>query len=295
MNKKILIAAIGAVMVAGPVIAQADAKYSGRILRELTSVSGNPGGVGDGLMGGDNGHSRLQFDGSSDMGFVRMAWDIRANTFKQREQYAGLKLGNGKLSFGRLGNAYAGALNIDPLKATFMEIRKKSVSKVNSFNSGMLGYAMKMGDMSVNVQYGPAYVDQLGTPNNPYDVGFKGKFGGVTVGAAIESDSAGNSSTGVVAKMKFGDIGVGISAESVDGAYIGGGAAGTTSTSYTVLVGMKMGGMNIDLAAGQNSTDSRTLMRVGLTKKFDKKARLYAGFISYNDITMIGGGLRVDL
>jgi len=287
MNKKILIAVIGAAMAGTSIAAAADLKISGRVYRQM-AVSG-PSGFASATS--DDGHSRLQFDASNDSGFARLAWDTRGGV-AQRELMAGLNVGGGKFDMGRLASAYAGAVSIDAYTATMWELRTNAGSKVSSFNNGRLGFRTKAGDMKVNVQYGPGDVDG-GAAAAPYEVALTGKAGDISFGLGAHTNNSGNASMGLKGKMKFGDIGVALAYESADGAYIDGGAAGTAQAVYALDVSMKMGGMGVNATYG-NNPNTGTLMRLALTKKMGKKTRVHAGYINYNNASIIGGGVRVD-
>lgn len=314
MNKKILSLAVAAA-VAAPMAAQADVKISGAVARDIYSSDGT-------LVGGDSGTSKLVIDGSNDTGFARMAWDIRqaygaaattTTTIKgaktkpgwgmaQREQEAGLKIGGGAIVVGRQASAYAKAVTIDSMNATFLEARKRpgGTSKVASFNSGMLGYRAKFGGVGINVQYGPAYSDMSGgVAKNPILVGVKAKLGPVDLGVGYQGDTAGNPTTGVRAKMKFGNFGVGVSIESADGNYTGGGSAAGSADSLVFIDGRFGfgGGMSVGAGIGSNTTASTTFYRVDFTMKMGDKSRLYVGLSdsSVANNQRAGLGIRVDL
>jgi len=183
MNKKILSLAVAAA-VAAPMAVQADVKISGSVARDMyneTNVN---------LKGGDFGTSKLNIDASEGDAMLRMAWDIRPAATKSpvavmpaREQEAGIKVGGATIKIGRQANAYAGAVTIDAMNATFLEARNAigGTSKTASFVSGLLGLSMKAGDVGINVQYGPAYKDMY-TLTNPVIAGVTFKAGPVDLG-----------------------------------------------------------------------------------------------------------------
>jgi hypothetical protein len=300
MNKKILSLAIAAA-VAAPMAAQAEVKFSGSVARDLYNETGKN------LVGGDLGTSKLTIDASEGDAFLRMAWDIRQSygatsaadpkgePLIQREQYAGIKVGGAKIMLGRQANAYAGAVTVDAMNATFLEARKANgaTSKTASFVSGLLGVGVKAGEVDIMVQYGPAYKDMMSVTNPVIaSVGFKA--GPATIKVGYETLTSNKTNTGISAKFKAGPVNLGVVVENADSSVVGGGAAGSNTLAF-VDAAMDMGGMVLGVGLGTNSTTSKTFSRVSVTKKMGK-ASVYAG-VSNDGASKqrAGAGLRVDM
>jgi hypothetical protein len=317
MNKKILSLAVAAA-VAAPMAAQADVTVNGAVSRDMYNESISGGGSG--FVGGDSGTSKLEINVKEGNAFAKIAFDIRpaampgsasysvpttasgATTASStlygmpaREQYAGVKTGGLSISVGRLASAYAGTLKVDTMTANFLEARNRAggVSKVASFNSGMLGFSGSAGDISYNLQYGPAYVDYYGYSDNPVEAGVKFAAGPATVGLGFQSDKDGNSTAGVSAKMKFGDIAVGASYENDSGGYGAGCTAGTACNMIFADVAMPMGAGTAGLGIGSNTDASTTFARVSWQMKVSGAATLTVGGSSADGDTRMGAGLAV--
>jgi hypothetical protein len=293
MNKKILSLAIAAA-VAAPMAAQAEVKISGSVARDLYNQTTKN------LQGGDSGTSKLNIDASEGDAFLRMAWDVRAaaiNTTTKlsssnaamvaREQYAGIKLGGGKLMVGRQANLASTVIyGADTLNATFLEARGKSggTNTVASFDSGLLGYSMNAGDVSIAVAYGVADKDMGATTNaTQAKVGFKA--GPVDLAIGYDKDNAGSvDTTAISGKMKFGEVKLNVLVEQ--------------DNSQSIVFAdatMPLGGMDVNLGLGSNTTTSSTWTRVAVVKQMGK-ARVYAGADNQQGGTQrVGAGLRVDM
>ena len=211
-----------------------------------------------------------------------------------REQYAGVKVGGVSISIGRLASAYAGTLKVDTMTANFLEARARAggVTKVSSFNSGMLGIAGGAGDVSYNVQYGPAYKD-MGMGDNPVEAGVSFKAGEVGIGLGYSQDTGGESTAGVSAKMKFGDVSLGASYENDNGGHAAGCSAGTGCNLMFVDAAMPMGSGTIGLGVGTNTDASTTFGRLSYQMKMGD-AKLTIGGSSADSETRVGAGLAVS-
>ena len=300
MNKKILSLAVAAA-IAAPVAAQADVSVNGAVARDMYSEDT---GTGSGLVGGDSGTSKLEFNVKSGDAFAKIAFDIRPAATKPtasaqmpaREQYAGIKTGGLSISIGRLANAYAGALKVDTMTANFLESRNFSggVTKVPSFVSGLLGFSGSAGDVGYNVQYGPAYVDMGMGTDNPIIAAVTFKAGEVGIGLGYHSNSAGNSTAGISAKMKFGDIALGVSYENDSGGYNTDNTAGTASNIVFADVAMPMGSGTVGLGLGSNTDASTSFARLSYQMKVGDAAKVTVGGRSADGDTRIGAGLAVS-
>ncbi len=302
MNKKILTAAIGAAMIAGPLAAQADLKISGRVAGELIS------NTGPGIVFGDTGNTRLQFDASNDSGgYLRMAMDMRplfgpvgAASPLGRDAYLGLKGDFGSLQAGTMANV---GKNIegDPFIATFLEMRNNAVKGgsygSSSFNATMIQYANKIGDAKIKVQYD---LTDNGGKKGDLGASVKTKLAGATVFVSYnnEGNVAGGGFYKLGGAMKFGDIKGKFQYESDTT----GGVSGTTWV-LGAEVGLGDGAM-VDVSysdTGQDGTNA--WYRVGYVKKLNKKTRWFVGVTQNGgsklgttaNTSTYGGGMRVDI
>jgi hypothetical protein len=285
MNKKIISLAIAAA-VAAPMAAQADVKISGSVARDLWSSS-------SALAGGDMGTSKLNIDASEGDAFLRMAWDIRAAAINTaatasamiaREQYAGIKLGGGKLSVGRTANQASKVIyGADRMNATFLEARGAAgaTDKVASFDSGTIGFDMKVGDVDFGINYGPAYKDMYSL-TNIVNAMASFKAGPVALKVGYDTSSANANTTAVSAGMKFGEVDVTVLAEN------------STNNIIFADVSMPLGGMTVGLGIGSDTTASQTFSRLSVEKKMGK-AKVYAGVSDAAGTQKAGAGLRVDI
>jgi hypothetical protein len=301
MNKKILSLAVAAA-IAAPMAAQADVSVNGAVSRDMYAEDT---GAGSSLVGGDSGTSKLEFNIKSGNAFGKIAFDIRpaatqaGSATKQampaREQYAGIKTGGLSITIGRLASAYAGTLKVDTMTANFLEARNFSggVTKVSSFNSGMLGFAGAAGDVSYNVQYGPAYVDMGYGTDNPIEAGVKFKAGDIGLGLGFQSDKNGEATAGIAAHMKFGDIGLGVSYENDSGGYNADNTGGTASNMIFADVAMPMGSGTLGLGLGSNTDAGTTFARVSYQMKVDAAKVTFGGRSADGD-TRIGAGMAVS-
>lgn len=318
MNKKILTAAIGAALIAGPLAAQADLKISGRIAGSLYSEDGT-------IQFQDHGNTRLQFDVKDDSGwFARLAKDLRLGRLRttaapititsattttftvvgndqslrtDRDQYVGYKGGMGSFSFGRIPGAVKN-LEKDPFIATFLEYRTALVKGgslgSSSFRNSLIQYSNKFGDASVKVQYGP---DDVHGTKGDIHLGIKAKAMGANVFLGYNNlGDSGNTFYKLGASMKFGDMKGKFYYES-DGSR----AAGDETTW---VLGGEMGlgdGQIIDVSySDKGTTRGSSAYRVAYMKKASKKARYWIGYTQNGsgntaDAATYGAGARVDL
>ncbi len=295
MNKKVLVAAIAAAMVAP--VAQADLKISGRTALELVSEDGN-------INAQDYGNQRLQFDISQDNWFGRYALDMRYSKWfdatgsnsKFRDFYTGVKTDVGSFSAGRLAGA---GKNIegDRYVGTFLELRNAFVKGGKYGSSGfvdnMIQWSNKVGGASVKVQYNPT---DNGGAKGDLGLGVKAKAGAADVFLAYNNQGDSNTYWKIGGKMGFGDITARLVYENDDGQ--------TEAASFALGADMSLGnGMvaTVDYS-DKGETRSEAAYRLGIYKKFSKKAHLWAGYTqngsSSNTTTAIaayGVGVRVDI
>lgn len=299
MNKKILSAAIGAALVAGPLAAQADLKISGRLAADITSADG-------GIAMSDSGHSRLQLDASDDSGWYnRVAMDLRpifgGGSATGRDFYVGFKGGFGSIQAGRMAGAVKN-IEGDPFIATFMEYRNNFVKGgaygSSSFIGNMLQYANKFGDASIKIQYNPTD-DAIAGPNGDLGASIKAKLAGANVFAGYNNE--GNVTNGSYYKlggdMTFGDIKAKLIYEN-DGLITG------DEASFVVGAELKLAGGMLDVSySDKGNLRSAAAYRIGYMKKASKKARWWVGYTQngsnktpgvVGDTATFGGGARVD-
>lgn len=296
MNKKILTAAIGAALLAGPLAAQADIKVSGRVAADLVSLPSGGGSVGSGITFADWGQSRLQFDGSSDSGlFARVALDTRALFFQttspymvSRDVYLGYKGDWGSLSVGRMGGAVKN-LEGDPFIATFLEMRNAAYMGgsfgSSSFTDNNIQYANKFGDWSIKVQYD--LIDDSTFPgilswaydgrnyNGAIAVGVKGKAGPVNIFAGynnLGNSAAGGTYTKIGGDMSFGQFKV----------QLGYNDNSLTDSNFVLSGEMDLGsGQLVDVSyADKGRTRNNAWYRVAYMKKMGKGGDVHLGYES---------------
>lgn len=296
MNKKILTAAIGAAMVAGPLAAQADYKISGRVAGELLSNDGT-------IEFKDFGNSRLQFDMKDGGFFARAAMDIRGlakgtatSAIIGRDVYVGGGGSWGNLRAGRVAGAVKN-LEGDPFIATFLEYRNGLIKGgsygSSSFVNNMIQYDVKFGGNKLILQYD---ITDNGGKNGDTGISFKGKAGGFGYWAGWNNEA---NATGEGYWKVGGDWGMDI--WKINLAYESDTTASVDTTAFIVGVGIKAGGGLIDFSYGDNGGDGTNAgYRLGWIKKETKKTRWWVGYSqngskAATDVASWGGGLRVDL
>jgi len=304
MNKKILSLAVAAAF-AAPMAAQADVAVNGAFGMGMwstnESLAGSGGSASGGITGGDLGTSKLEINVKDGDAVAKVAFNLDnmlntgAAPASNRELFGGVKLGGGTLTFGRLANAYAGTLKVDTHTADFLEARKNKggVSKVSSFVSGLVGYAGSAGDVSYNVQYGPSDVDTTGASQNFIAAGVKFKAGGATIGVGYQGDNNSKTTTGIMAKMKFSDVSLGVSYENADGAYMAGGTAGTSENVIFADASMPMGNGTVGVGLGSNTDTKATFARLSYDMKMGAAQWTFGGRSADGD-TRIGLALKVS-
>jgi hypothetical protein len=307
MNKKILSLAIAAA-VAAPMAAQADVSVNGALSMDMYQDSTAAGGSG-GLTGSDAGTSKVEFNVKSGNSFAKYAMALNktiadGSSPGTREAQAGINVGGFNLTIARQANAYNMGVKVDTMTANFLEARNRAggVSKVPSFVNGLIGVSGSAGDVKYNVQYGPAYATGS-TLTNPVLAGVQFKAGPATIGLGYYGDHLGNASSGVSAKMKFGDIAVAASFESADGYWTAGGGgndttlgtagAGSAQSIIFVDASMPVGSGTIGLGLGQNTTQSTTFSRLSYQMKVDAGTVTFGGSNADGD-TRIGAGIKVS-
>ena len=187
----------------------------------------------------------------------------------QREQYAGVKVGGGQIMLGRIANLSSKVIyGADSLNATFLEARGAAggTTKVASFDSGMVQFGMKAGDVAFDVAYGPAYSDMINA-ENPMQASASFKAGPADVAIAYDKDAGGGDTTAISGKMKFGDVSVALLGESDS----------VKKTNVFADVSMPVGGMTLDVGLGTNTDASTTWYRLAVVKKMGK-GRVFAGY-----------------
>lgn len=211
MNKKLLAAAVGATLVAAPVLsAQAEVKLFGRIQVEAVNINSNTNATFNGWQQGDTtGNSRWGINASEDLGngikaIGRVAWQLDPSngvvgsakaSQVARDQWAGLTGGFGTVKFGRLPGSYKmfGGVVWDPFAATFMQARNSGGMSAgafahNSFINDLMEYTTPkgLGGFKAQVQYS---LDKT-SYNKSYNVGLSWKGGPIQVIGAVSHDAA---------------------------------------------------------------------------------------------------------
>lgn len=292
MNKKILTAAVGAALLAGPLAAQADMKLSGRVAADLISVDGTIGYA-------DYGQSRLQFDIMDDSGwYARAATDTRGwfgGTFNTgRDFFAGYKGGFGSIQAGRMGGAVKN-IEGDPFIATFLELRnnafKGGAYGSSGFINNMLQYANSFNGMKLVVQY-----DLTDTAGKNGDLGasLTGKFGngGFYAGYNNVANGSGTSYYKVGGDMTFGGVKIKLGYQNADN---------TTPGYSNFVVGAEFGlgdGQMIEGTYSDKGNDgNNAFYRVAYQKKWGKKVSAHVGYVNNGagagNVATYGGGVIV--
>lgn len=291
MKKKIIAAAIAAALVAP--VAQAEMKVSGRIGGEVVNMPAAAGGL---TFTDGNGHTRLQLDWTDGDMFARYALDLSLAAGPAfRDYFIGMKLGNGKLSAGKMAGAVAN-LEDDKYIATFLQLRGKAVfnsNGVQGYNSngfivGVVEYAMKVNDIDVKVQYIPfdtpnAIVPPVGPGDKGHiGIGVKGKAGdiGYYFGWNNGDTTANNTTMKAGASMKFGEI--------------------TAKLDYNqhlnaparFAIGAEMSlsdGMSVDFTYGdKGNLNTKAFMRLAVSKKMGEQSSIYAGYADNGHMDQAG-------
>jgi len=319
VNKKLLAAAVGAALVAAPVLSAQAAKISvsGRVEVEVVNTdadSGNIGGTGTSSateVADSNGMSRWGIKASEDLGnglsaFAQIEFQINAaDNFNEanRGQFVGLKGKFGKVYLGRDHSAYktTGGVKWDPYTATFLQSRRSggmsgTTFGQNGFRDNLLAYETPKGSpIYVKAQYviddsTSAGGDGAGR-DGEYHIGVGWKGGPLEIIAAASHDEARSEDNAKVgARFKSGGFTGFIQYEEVDN---GGPIRPNGNTIYSnvgkgsfavVGLGYKFGNNVVAGNVGGFSADGNgndvDYYAIGLTHFFSKKTRGYVGYAS---------------
>jgi hypothetical protein len=275
MNKKVIAMAVAAALSA-PLAAQAsDLKISGRVAADLVSSAG-------GTEFNDFGQGRLQFDATDDSGwYARYAQDIRlgrnpTTLAEDREQMVGVKVGGGKLQFGRMGGIVKN-IEKDPFIATFLELRKAAVDGTAygsaSFVNNDIQYKMKAGNINVGLEY---ILPDSATDQGHYGLAITGKSGSIGYYLGMNNGNAGTSgATGGVTKagasMALGSMDLKVGYDAVDD-------SSDTTNKVHLGVSMKVGGGMLDVTFADKGADgTNSFYRVGYLSKVSDNVSWHAG------------------
>ena len=243
MKKTLLAMAVGATIVAAPVIAQADVKMFGKIQVEVVNLDG---GIYDSYtrQGDYSGMSRVGFDASKDLGnglkaIGRLAWGLNPSDGSNggfafaRSQYVGLAGGWGAFIAGRVQSPYKtyGGVAWDPYVATFMQARRMGGMSGdgtghNGFVNDQLVYASPvMAGIKFTAHYG-LDEDSVDGANGGLDgtwgAGVSGTWGPVEViGAYLTYKNTTNTLPGVGCADPVTGPGPNCGGDSIDQAKIG--------------------------------------------------------------------------
>ncbi len=302
MNKKLIAIAVASVMAAP--VAMADIKVSGMIAQDFTIIDTD--GVADDVRGiSDSGFGRLQFDGTAGNAYARIALDERlgregtgnSDDKTKRDSYVGYKFAGGmSAQAGRMAGV-AKNLEKDPYIATFLESRSTIANShthvrfgSSSFIDGVAQLKMKAGAANVAIQFGPA--ENANDNNGHIGVGVSGKAGAVNYWLSYNNGSADGDSSLVTypsqsniklgGAMKFGKVKVTLNYTSMDKDDAVA-VEGSATDSIFVDANMGMGNglsANIGFAtrSGDVNADDATFLRLAVTKKLNKGAKVYAGY-----------------
>ena len=316
MNKKIIAIAIATAMAAP--VAMADMKISGRVNKQvvITDIDGGTSARDT----NDSGHTRLVFDGTAGDAYARIGLDERVGrslTGAKRDNYVGYKFGGGmSLQVGSMGNSGKN-IEKDALIATFLETRS-AVATVNpsskyassSFVEDVAQLKMKAGPATVKVQLGLNASDTTtGATNEGYTAfSVTGKAGAVKYWVAYNNDSgdqglnggSDDTNTKIGATMKFGKVAATLNYETRDD-------DGVSNEAITIRANMGFGNglkgyAGMAMASGDaGASADATWLRLGVSKKLNKNASIYAGYTSTDydaasanaDFSKIGAGMTV--
>lgn len=149
MNKKLIAMAIAGVVVAVPMMAQAEVKLTGKVQVELNDedADGRTGTIG---IDDDTGYSRWGIWASEDIGggmtaIAKLEFDLDPadnGNEGNRDQYVGLKGGWGTLAAGRMASPYktTAGTGYDPLNETHLQSRRMGGASGNSDGYGHNGF-----------------------------------------------------------------------------------------------------------------------------------------------------------
>lgn len=327
MQKKLLVAAVGAALALGPVLAAAaDVKIKGRVRAEVVNVDGDTINGGDSLweQGDKNGDSRWGIFASEDLGNGLKAiarLDFQTSTIVggdgdelNREHFVGIEGGFGSLTFGRTQPAYK-TVNVgwDPYLASFMQSRRSGGSTGdtfghNGFRDDIIAYTTPKG-MPITIQ-ADFVMSEEADQDGEYHLSASWKGGPLEVIAAMNNDptDAGDDlqNAKIAARFKSGGFTGFVQYEDVDqgGSIRANGnridvdpvTAGTQSLGegsfLLVGLGYKFGSNVINANIGGFDSDVDTIsdvdyFAIGVTHFFSKKARVYAGY-SNIDVKDVG-------
>jgi len=206
MQKKLLVAAVGAALALGPVLsAQAmDVKIKGRVRAELVNVDGDTINNGDSRweQGDANGDSRWGIFASEDLGnglkaVARVDFQTSAivggdGDELNREHFVGIAGGFGQITFGRTQPAYK-SINVgwDPYVAAFLQSRRAGGSSGdtfghNGFRDDIIAYTTPKGSpIKVMAQ---VVLDEKNGQDGEYHVAAMWKGGPLELVAAANND-----------------------------------------------------------------------------------------------------------
>jgi predicted porin len=210
MQKKLLVAAVGAALALGPVLsAQAmDMKIKGRVRAELVNVDGDTINNGDSRweQGDANGDSRWGIFASEDLGnglkaVARVDFQTSAivggdGDELNREHFVGIAGGFGQITFGRTQPAYK-SINVgwDPYVAAFLQSRRAGGSSGdtfghNGFRDDIIAYTTPKGSpIKVMAQ---VVMDEKNGQDGEYHVAAMWKGGPLELVAAANNDPQDN-------------------------------------------------------------------------------------------------------
>ena len=319
MNKKLIAAAIAAGL-ALPVAAQAEgAKLYGQLQAEITDWD-RDGGTNDRMEIDDAKRGRLGVKGNVDLGngmkgIYKFEWQVDTSDADSndgpRESFVGVKGGFGTVTIGANKSPYKyfGGVKYDPFVATTLEARgnggqlKQEVLNKkfgqNGFVTDSISYKMSNGGVTFWAVYG---LDEAGTgDNDDVIVGLKFKINKnaeVFIASADEDGIGTNTKFGgqfktgphtISAQIEEGDADAAASAD-VDAMFV----------SYSFKSGMNTFTAQIGELDSTTTNADVDYMAVGVTHKFNKKARVFAGYRDTDsetntaDVSVITVGLRLD-
>jgi predicted porin len=329
MNKKLLVAAVGAALVAGPAFAaKPEVSVFGKAQQEVVNISSDS--LTDQTYQGDGSTmSRWGIKASQDLGNGLTAYAmldfLQGAAFSNgsdgdREHFVGLKGSFGSIRLGRLQGIYktTGGVKWDPFVATFLEMRGaggqgQGSFAHNGFRNNLIEYATPKigGGLTARFAFG---VDERDNQDGEFHWGASWKGGPLEIivaGNQTGGSGAELNNTKVGARYKAGAMDVSCQYEDVENGgniqvtglriQTGGQADGEI---IGCGLGYKAGNTLLRASIGQfsasnNAVGDTSMFAVGFAHFLSKKMRIYGGYKNISndnngDTDLIGAGMRFD-
>ena len=257
----------------------------------------------------DNKRGRLGVKGSEDLGgglkgIYKFEWQVettQANVADgTRESFVGLKGGFGQFELGQVKSAYKyyGGVKYDPFVTTELEARRYGGMSTgafghNSFLTRTFAYKGKFGIVGLHITYN---LDEQGGTDGDYTLGLKFGDKKWEAGFAVahDDDLDNNDATAdyafdaakIFGKVKFGNMQLRGQLEATEDENGAGSADDEEGAILFLGFDVKFGGKTtLSIQAADNVVEESgdpdqegTYAAIGVTHKFTKKARIFAGY-----------------